>query len=65
MAKLIINIPDETRNDLEKMSEATGLSMNSLARMAVQSLIANYELNGTLIFAGLLNPDYKIKKSGD
>lgn len=60
MAKLITQIPDDIKEDLEKMSEETRLPMTTLVNLATASLVANYKLKGSFIFADLLNPE-KIK----
>jgi predicted transcriptional regulator len=64
MAKQIINVPDDVRERLERMAEETSLSMNALANLAIQSLVANYEVKGSFIFADLLNPDHRYRKEG-
>lgn len=59
MKRLPINMPESLKTELEKMSEEVGLSQNQLAVMALHSLVANYELKGSFIFADLLNPEHR------
>lgn len=54
-------MPETLKEKLEKMSEELGLSQNQLAVMALHSLVANYEIKGSFIFADLLNPDHRGK----
>ena len=55
-------MPETLKERLEKMSDELGLSQNQLAVMALQSLVVNYEVKGSFIFADLLNPDHREKK---
>lgn len=41
------------------MAEETGVAQSHLIRMAAHSLVVNYEMKGSFIFADLLNPDHK------
>ena len=60
--KIPVSMPETLKERLEKMSDELGLSQNQLAVMALQSLVANYEVKGSFIFADLLNPDHREKK---
>jgi len=57
--KLPISLTDDIKKRLEKMAEETGIPMSSLIRMATLSMLSNYEMKGSFIFADLLNPDHK------
>lgn len=59
--KIPVSMPETLKEKLEKMSEELGLSQNQLAVMALHSLVANYEIKGSFIFADLLNPDHRGK----
>ena len=53
----------ETKNELEKMSKETGIAQSDLVRLATASMLKNYEMQGSFIFADLLNPAHKeVKK---
>lgn len=57
--KIPVSMPETLKLKLEKMSDELGLSQNQLAVMALHSLVANYEVKGSFIFADLLNPDHR------
>lgn len=57
-----INFPEDLKERLEVMSVETNLTVTTLINLAAQSLIANYEMKGSFIFADLLNPEHKEKK---
>jgi hypothetical protein len=63
-AKVIVNVPDDLKAGLERMSEETMIPQTTLVNMAIQSLVANYETKGSFIFADLLNPDHRYRKEG-
>jgi hypothetical protein len=63
-AKVIVNVPDDLKAGLERMSEETMIPQTTLVNMAIQSLVANYEVKGSFIFADLLNPDHRYRKEG-
>ena len=54
-----ISLPEKVKEDLETMSKETGLSQAHLIRLATHSLLENYEMKGSFIFADLLNPNHK------
>jgi|HigsolmetaAR205D_1030408.scaffolds.fasta_scaffold00586_24 hypothetical protein len=54
-----VKLPDHWRNELEKMSEETGIAMSHLMAMATISMLVNYRIKGAFIFADLLNPEHK------
>ncbi|PAF20072.1 hypothetical protein CHH49_18050 [Terribacillus saccharophilus] len=60
--KMPIELPEGTKQRLEEMSKETMVPQASLIKMAVESLVANYEVKGGFIFADLLNPDHRYKK---
>jgi len=64
IAKVIVNVPEEIKAGLERMSEETMIAQTTLVNMAIQSLVANYEVKGSFIFADLLNPDHRYRKEG-
>lgn len=55
----LIHYPDNVKEELEKMSKETGISQTQLVVLATVSMLANYRMSGSLIFADLLNPDHK------
>ena len=57
--KMPVSLPVSVKQDLEKMSAEVGLSQNQLLVMAAQSLLANYNKKGSLIFVDLLNHKYR------
>lgn len=59
--KVPVALPDKVKLKLIEMSEETLIPQASLIRMAVESLVVNYEMKGSFIFADLLNPEHKIK----
>lgn len=63
--KLPIEFPEETKKRLEAMAEETTMSQVALVKLAVESLLANYEVKGGFIFADLLNPDHRYKKGSN
>lgn len=56
-----VKLPDQWRNELEKMSEETGVAMSHLMAMATISMLVNYRTQGGSIFAQLINPEHKSK----
>lgn len=56
---LPITMNENLKNKLKNMSDETGINQSNLIRMALHSLIANYESKGSFIFADLLNPEHK------
>lgn len=60
-SKLVAMIPDDIKEELEKMSQETSLSMTVLVNLATQSLVANYREKGSFIFADLLNPQHRVR----
>jgi len=59
--KLITQLPKPLKEELEQMSDETGLAMTTLVNLAVHSLVANYKAKGSFIFADLLNPEHRQK----
>jgi len=57
--RMPISMPEDLKDELEKMAKELGLSQNHLTVMAIQSLIANYNARGTFIFGDLLNPEHR------
>lgn len=53
-----VSMPENLKEQLKKMANELGLSQNQLAVMALHSLVANYEIKGSFIFADLLNSNY-------
>lgn len=53
----------ELKEGIEKMSKETGMAQSDLVKMATISMLKNYEMKGSFIFADLLNPEHKeVKK---
>lgn len=59
MANVPVIIPDELKEKLAQMSKETGIAQSTLIRLATHSLVVNYEMKGSFIFADLLNSDHK------
>jgi predicted transcriptional regulator len=59
MPRLCFPISDDLKERFEKMSEETQLTQSQLMNMALHSLIANYEVKGSFIFADLINPEHR------
>lgn len=57
--KMLVYFPENTKEELEKMADELGLSQSQLIVMATTSMLANYRMRGSLIFADLLNPEHK------
>lgn len=51
---VMVQVPADAKSKLERMSDETGLSQSQLVVMAVHSLLANYDLKGSHIFADLI-----------
>ncbi|PAD94375.1 hypothetical protein [Terribacillus saccharophilus] len=62
MSKRQVEFSEATQKKLDTMAEETGITRIALIKMAVESLVANYEVKGGFIFADLLNPDHRFKK---
>lgn len=59
--RLPVTFPGVVKEELEKMSEETGISQGQLVVLATQSLLSNYKVKGSFIFADLLNPEHRGK----
>ncbi len=62
-SRLSCTVSDDLKNQLDSMSQDVGLHQSQLMIMAIQSLVANYEGNSSLIFADLLNPVHREKRN--
>lgn len=54
-----VSFPVDLKAKLEAMAKETGVNQSQLIRLAVHSLVVNYETQGSFIFADLLNPEHK------
>jgi len=59
--RLIVDMPEHLKVELEEFSDEVGMSQNQLVVLAVHSLVANYKTKGSFIFADLLNPVHREK----
>lgn len=58
-----VRVTANTKTALENMSKDTGINQSDLVRLATMSMLKNYEMKGSFIFADLLNPEHKeVKK---
>lgn len=60
--RLPIVMNDDLKKGLDNMAAELNMSKNQLALLALYSLIANYEKNGSFIFVDLLSPEHKANK---
>lgn len=60
--RLPIVMNDDLKKGLDRMATKLNMSKNQLALLALYSLVANYEKNGSSIFIDLLNPEHKANK---
>lgn len=59
--RIAIFLPPQFKEQLEKLSDETGLAQSQLVVLATISMLVNYENVGSAIFADLLNPEHKQK----
>jgi predicted DNA-binding protein len=57
--KIPIEFPEKTKARLEQMSDELMIPQASLVRMAVESMVANYEAKGSFILVDMLNPEHR------
>lgn len=56
---------DHVKDDLQKLSDETGMAMSHLVVLATQSLISNYRSSGSDIFASLLDASHRQRPGTD
>ncbi|MED4570982.1 hypothetical protein P9302_16080 [Brevibacillus agri] len=57
--RIPVSLPTHLKEELERMSEETGVAQAQLLSLAAVSMLVNYRLKGAFIFADLLNPEHK------
>lgn len=63
VARQSIDLPNEVKSDLEKMSKDIGMSQNGLANLAIATMLAKYKAEGMKIFFDLISqPDTRKPK---
>jgi len=56
-----IDLTDETKGHLERMSRDIGMSQNALVNLAVATMLAKYKVEGMRIFFDLISqPETKV-----
>jgi hypothetical protein len=58
---ITVYLTDKPKKSLEEMSKETGIPQAQLINLATISMLENYKVKGSFIFADLLNPDHKEK----
>ncbi|MBU5442418.1 MULTISPECIES: hypothetical protein [Paenibacillaceae] len=53
--RLTVYFPESVKFQLQQMAKETGFSQTQLVVLATHGLLANYRINGSAIFAELLN----------
>lgn len=60
--RICFSPPDDLKKRFNTMSEETNMTQAQLMLLAMYSLVANYEVKGSFIFADLLNPEHRETK---
>lgn len=55
MPRQSIELPPSVKDSLDKMSTDFGMTQNSLINLAVATMVAKYEVEGTRIFFDLIS----------
>ena len=61
MTRQSIELPETIKEGLDKMATAFGMTQNALINLAVATMIAKYEAEGTRIFFDLISQPRKTK----
>ena len=56
MTRQSIGVPETVKEGLDKMATALGMTQNALINLAVITMVAKYEAEGTRIFFDLISP---------
>lgn len=59
---ITVYFTDKPKKELEQMAAETGIPQAQLVNLATISMLENYNVKGSFIFADLLNPEHKEKK---
>jgi hypothetical protein len=63
LSRQSIDLPEEIKSDLEKMSKGIGMTQNALVNLAVATMLAKYKAEGMRIFFDLISqPEIKKPK---
>lgn len=62
MPRQSIELPETVKEGLDKMATAFGMTQNALINLAVATMVAKYDVEGTRIFFDLISPPYKKAK---
>lgn len=57
-----IELPETVKEVLDKMATAFGMTQNALINLAVATMVAKYDVEGTRIFFDLISPPQKKAK---
>jgi len=55
LSRQSIDLPEEIKSDLEKMSKDIGMTQNALVNLAVATMLAKYKADGMRIFFDLIS----------
>lgn len=61
MTRQSIELPETVKEGLDKMVTAFGMTQNALINLAVATMVAKYEVEGTRIFFDLISLPSKTK----
>lgn len=59
---ITVYLTETPKRNLEEMSKETGIPQAQLINLATISMLENYKVKGSFIFADLLNPEHKHNK---
>jgi hypothetical protein len=63
LSRQSIDLPEEIKSDLEKMSKGIGMTQNALINLSVATMLAKYKAEGMRIFFDLISqPEIKKPK---
>lgn len=62
MPRQSIELPETVKDGLNKMASAFGMTQNALINLAVATMIAKFDAEGTRIFFDLISPPHKKAK---
>ena len=62
MPRQSIELPETVKEVLDKMAAAFGMTQNALINLAVATIVAKYDVDGTRIFCDLISAPHKKAK---
>lgn len=62
MPRQSIELSETVKEGLDKMAVAFGMTQNALINLAVATMVAKYDVEGTRIFFDLISPLHKKSK---